>query len=128
MGVLLRCFSGVGSFNNSTESKGKLHPKSTGSFSHPQTIPCSDAQPQRVRGHWRLCTQFHGSYKQTFVSVPSMTRAATTKLTELLHLRPACALLNWRAIVFHLHFSHILLNLFCEIKSFIYLGANECWF
>lgn len=70
---LLFCFSGEGSFNNSVESKEKAYPKSTGSFSHPQTIPCSDAQPQKFKGDWRLYTQFHGSYKQIFVPIPSMT-------------------------------------------------------
>lgn len=94
MDFLLFCFSGGQSFNNSIESQGKAHPKSTGNFSHPQTIPHSDTQPQEFKGHWRLCTQFHGSYKQTFVPIPSVTGAATTTLTKLLHLRPACALLN----------------------------------
>lgn len=72
------CFSGVGPLNNSAENKEKEYPKSTGSFSHLQTIPPSYAQPQKSRGHWLLCTQFHGCYKQTVVPIPSVKWAIAT--------------------------------------------------
>lgn len=73
----LLCFSGVGSLKNSAENKEKDYPKSTGSFSPPQTIPPSYAQPQKTRGHWLLCTQSHGCYKQTVVPIPSVKWAAS---------------------------------------------------
>lgn len=74
----LLCFSGVGSLKNSAENKEKDYPKSTGSFSPPQTIPPSYAQPQKTRGHWLLCTQSHGCYKQTVVPIPPVKWAMMT--------------------------------------------------
>lgn len=50
----------------------KAYPKSTGSFFHPLTILPSDAQSPKFRGHWGLCTGFHGCYKQTSVPIPSV--------------------------------------------------------
>lgn len=91
---------------------------SSGSFSHSWTIPPSDAQPQRFKGPQSLCSPLQQSYKQTFVPVSSMKRAAAVSRDLAFHTKLPYASFSWRTTESHLHFRNKLSEL---------LVKYNCW-